>query len=190
MSRANKIKFGLKNVHVAIATVSEGGVWTYAAPVAVPGAVSLSLEAQGETTPFYADDTVYYRSTNNNGYEGDLELALIPEWFRTEILQESLDQHGVLAERADVQEQVKFALLFEFQGDQKATRHVLYNCTTTRPSVSSSTKEESVEPQTETLTLAADPRDDGLVKAKTGDSVDNATYNGWYTAVYVPVTNA
>ena len=90
MPNVNKIKYGLKNVHAAIQTETEG-VYTYAAPTAIPGAVSLSLEAQGEAEPFYADDCEYYVSAGNNGYSGDLEIALIPEWFRTNILQETKD---------------------------------------------------------------------------------------------------
>lgn len=181
----NKIKYGLKNVHAAIQTETDG-VYTYATPVAIPGAVSLSLEAQGEASPFYADDCEYYVSAGNNGYSGDLEIALIPEWFRTDILQETKDSNGVLVETSDGKEAVKFALLFEFAGDVKAVRHVMYNCTVARPAVGSQTKEENIEPQTESLTITSKPRTDGLVKSKTGDTTATATYEGWYTDVYVP----
>ena len=83
-------------------------------------------------------------------------------------------------------ESVYFALLFEFDGDINAIRHVLYNCTVARPTIESSTKEASIEPGTETLSLTADPREDGLVKSRTGDETTTATYNNWYKNVYVP----
>ena len=186
---SNKVKYNLKNVHAAKLTteVVEGVTnYTYATPKAIPGAVSLSLDAEGESSPFYADGIVYFRTYANNGYSGDLEIALIPEWFRTEILKEALDKNGVLVERADNSENVKFALLFEFDGDVNAIRHVLYNCTASRPSIESKTKEESIEPGTETLSLTADPREDGLVKSRTGDTTDETTYANWYKTVYVP----
>lgn len=125
----NKVKYGLKNVHAAILTeTTTDGVtsYSYGTPKPVPGAVSISLEAQGETSPFYADDIVYFRTNANNGYSGDLEIALIPEWFRTDILKEDDDANGVLVEKSDIGESVKFALLFEFTGDAKGIRHVLY----------------------------------------------------------------
>ena len=183
----NKIKYGLKNVHVAIQTETEGA-YSYGTPHAVPGAVSMSLEAQGEVTPFYADDIVYYSTSGNNGYSGDLETAIFDDWFRTNILGEVADTNGVLAESANGSEAVRFALLFEFQGDQKAIRHVMYNCTASRPAVGSQTKEDNVSPQTESVTITCSPRADGLVKARTGDDVADETYTGWYTAVYVPVS--
>ena len=185
MPNVNKIKYGLKNVHAAIQTETDG-VYTYATPAAIPGAVSLSLEAQGEASSFYADDCEYYVSAGNNGYSGDLEIALIPEWFRTDILQETKDSNGVLVETSDGKQAVKFALLFEFAGDVNAVRHVMYNCTVARPAVGSQTKEENIEPQTESLTITSKPRTDGLVKSKTGDTTATATYEGWYTDVYVP----
>lgn len=185
----NKVKYNLKNVHAAklTTTVTEGVTsYSYATPRAIPGAVSISLDAEGESSPFYADGIVYFRSYANNGYSGDLEIALIPEWFRTEILKEALDTNGVLVEKADTTESVKFALLFEFDGDERAIRHVLYNCSASRPSIESETKEETIEPGTETLSLTADPREDGLVKSRTGDTTDAATYAGWYQSVYLP----
>ena len=184
----NKVKYNLKNVHAAkmTETVTDGvASFTYEKPKAIPGAVSISLDAEGESSPFYADGIVYFRSVTNNGYSGDLEIALIPEWFRTEILQETLDDKGVLVENSGVGESVKFALLFEFDGDINAIRHVLYNCSASRPSIESETKEDTIEPGTETLSITADPRSDGLVKARTGDTTDKSAYDDWYKNVYV-----
>lgn len=186
---SNKVKYNLKNVHAAklTETVTEGVKSdSYATPQAIPGAVSITLDAEGDSSPFYADGIVYFRSYANNGYSGDLEIALIPEWFRTEILKEVLDTNGILVEKADNAESVKFALLFEFDGDERAIRHVMYNCSASRPSIESSTKEETIEPGTETLSLTADPREDGLVKSRIGDTTAKATYDGWYQSVYVP----
>ena len=186
----NKVKYNLKNVHAAKLTVGEQGAFTYAAPQAIPGAVSISLDAEGDTSPFYADGIVYFRSNTNNGYSGDLEIALIPEWFRTDILLEEKDSNGVLVEKSTITEMPKFALLFEFDGDVHSIRHVLYNCSASRPSIASETKEDTIEPVTETLSLTADPRADGLVKARTGDTTTEETYNNWYQSVYVPAEAA
>lgn len=180
----NKIKYNLKNVHYAVQSDAVDGVVTYEKPVAILGSVSISLDAQGDISPFYADGIVYYKSASNNGYEGDLEVALLPESFRTDVLGEELDGKKVLIENANAK-QAAFALLFEFDGDEKAIRHVLYNCSATRPSVESSTKEESIEPVTETLTISATPLTNGDIKAKTGDTTDEVTYSSWYDNVYV-----
>ena len=182
----NKIKFNLKNVHIAKQAYADG-VYSYEAPVRIPGAVNLSLEAEGESNPFYADGIVYFRSTANNGYSGDLELAMITEWLRENILREEKDSNGVFTEKANNADPVYFALLFEFDGDQKAIRHVMYNCAVTgRPSVASQTKEDSIEPVTETISISCAPREDGLVKARTGDDISSPVYANWYNSVYVP----
>ena len=182
----NKVKYNLKNVYAAKLKKDSGGSFNYDTPKPIPGAVSISLDAEGESSPFYADGIVYFRSTANNGYSGDLEMALIPEWFRTEILKEKLDKNGVLVEKATTGEAEKFALLFEFDGDVKAIRHVLYNCSASRPSIASETKEDTIEPGTETLSLTADPREDGLVKSRSGDTTSDEIYANWYKSVYVP----
>ena len=74
----NKVKFGLNKVHYAkITSYDEEGVPTFAKPVRIPGAVSLSIDAEGEASNFYADDGVYYVINNNSGYTGDLEIVMI-----------------------------------------------------------------------------------------------------------------
>ncbi len=188
--KKNKVKFGLNKVHWAKITAwSEDGVPTFATPVRLPGAVSLSIDANGENENFYADDTVYYVINNNAGYTGDLEVALITTDFATEILGEQLDSKGVLVERNDA-ETSQFALLFEFSGDKNKIRHVLYCCSASRPATESSTVEESTEVKTETLSLTASALPSGLVKSKTCENTDQSTYDNWYGSVYIPTAAA
>jgi len=154
MSEANKIKYGLKNCKYAVATIDSNGSATYGAVKDLPGAVSLSMTAQGDTSPFYADNIVYYTSVANNGYDGSLELARIPEDFMKDVLGYTVATNKLVYE--DVNSPVvHFALLFQFEGDAKARRHVLYNCVATRPDLASQTKGETIEPQTETLNITA-----------------------------------
>lgn len=186
----NKIKYGLKNVYYAVATIAADGSATYDTPVAFPGAVSLSLDPQGENTPFYADNIVYWVGVANTGYEGDLEIARVIDDFKTDVLGYQTDKKGVLVEDANTNA-VHFALLFQFEGDVKATRHVMYNCTATRPGASGSTKEDTVEPETESVTITATTiynasYDTDIVKAETNETTDTTTYSEWFTAVYTP----
>lgn len=185
--KKNKVKFGLNKVHYAKITAwSDKGEPTFATPVRIPGAVSLSMDANGEASNFYADNGVYYVINNNSGYEGDLEIALITTDFATDILGETLDSKGVLVERNDA-ELAQFALLFEFEGDKNKIRHVLYCCSASRPATESSTTEEETEVKTETLSLKATALPSGLVKSKTCENTDQTTYDNWYSSVYIPV---
>lgn len=184
VGKENKVKYNLKNAHYAlIESMTESAV-TYANPVALPGAVSISLDANGEPENFYADGIAYYVINNNMGYDGDLELALIPESFRTDILKEKMDSKGVLIENADV-ELGSFALLFEFDGDQRHIRHVLYNCSASRPNIEGKTNEDTKEVQTEKLSIKATPLSNGIVKSKTSTGTDSEVYANWYKSVYL-----
>lgn len=186
---ANKVKYGLKNVHYAVATIDEAtNTATYGTPKPWAGAVNLSLDAEGSTTKFRADNIDYWVGQSNNGYSGDFESALIPDSFREDVLGEVTDGNGVKVEDAGAKT-VQFALMFQFEGDANATRHVLYNCTATRPSVSGQTTEEEIEPQTETLSLTAvaihnATLDKDIIKARCGESDD--AYATWFDAVYQP----
>lgn len=187
MADTNKIKFGIKNCYYAVATIGTNGAATYSTPVALPGAVSISLDPQGDTNNFYADNIVYFTSVANNGYEGDLELAKVPDSFLTDCLGYISDGNDVLVEDANAVP-AHFALMFQFEGDKNAKRSVLYNCVAARPNMEGNTKEDSIEPQTETISITATTvfnavLNTDVVKASCTET-ESTTYNGWLTAVY------
>lgn len=179
---ANKVKYGLKNVHYAVATETDG-VITYDTPKPIRGAVNLTLDAAGESVQFYADDMVYYEENINDGYTGSLEMALIPDEFRVDVLGDELDANGALIENKDAKAK-HFALLFEFDGDAEKTRHVLYYVLASRPSVTGATTTNTKEPQTETMNITARPAPDtGDVKAKVPQG--SAAYDTFFESVYI-----
>lgn len=180
---ANKVKFGFKNCYYAPITVGGGGTVTYGTPVALKGAVSMSLAASGDTTEFYADDSLYFSDVNNNGYEGTLELALIPDDFKIACLGATKDSNNVLVEGTS-KVNTPFALLCEFTGDEKERKFVFYNCMASRPDVASTTKGQAIEVQTETLNLTIRPNADGIVKAETSATTTEGVVNAWYSSVY------
>lgn len=182
----NKVKFGLSKCYYAKKTTSG-----YGTPAALQGAVSLSLAPQGELYKFYADNVAYYRNSVNNGYEGDLEMALIPDDFLTEILGNSLDSTDKVLVEEVQNAPVEFALGFQIEGDAKETRFWIYNCVATRPDMDGETKEDKIKAQTEKITISSTPNEDGTVRAKTTVDTPQATYDGWFSEVWekpAPIT--
>jgi hypothetical protein len=183
-NKKNKVKFGLKNCHYAIVTLGEDGTVTFGTPVAMPGAVSLSLDAEGDNDPFYADDSVYYMVSNNNGYSGDFELALIPESFLTDVMHETEDANGVMLRT------------------RTWSRSIL-PCSLSSPATRGRSATACITAARPVLPFPAAPRRTPqrcrrkrsphcfsasfrLVKVKTGTNTTDAVYNAWYNAVYEP----
>lgn len=182
----NKVKFGLKNVHYSLITTGEDGATTYGTPKPIPGAVSLTLDAQGEEQEFEADDGIYWASYGNTGYKGTLEVALIPDSFREDVLGEVEDKTDHVLMEYSTTEAKPFALLYEVNGDEKATRRVLYSCAVSRPGENASTTGKTKTPTTDSMSITAIPRADGLTRARTKDNTVDTVFNNWYKAVWVP----
>ena len=196
---ANKVQFGLKNFHVAPLTFTTNQDYpaakipSFGSYTHIPGAVSIAVTPEGETTNFYADDMLYYVSELNNGYSGTIELAYIrPEDYV--LLWGDTNTDDVLVEAADKTDSKHFAIAFEFMNDQARTRHVIYDVTFERAAINGSTTTETKEPQTTTLNFRAVPRPPGLesgglnVRASKTDANTAGTpdtiYNGWFNAVW------
>ena len=179
----NKVQFNIKNVHYAVLTGDD----TWETPVAVPGAVNLDLSASGDMEPFYADGIVYYKSSANNGYEGDLEMARFIDQMLQDVWGvELVDTDNVMIERADVEPKA-FALLFQIDGDADNDLYVLYNCTGTRPNIAGATSTETKTPQTQTSTISATPlASNNYVFARTTAETPENVRTNWFTKVYTP----
>lgn len=183
-TQKNKVKFGLSNLHIAKITETDGAI-TYGTPIAMPGAVSLTAEPEGETTPFYADNIQYHVAVSNNGYTGDLEIAMTPQEFLTTILGQTVDTNGAVFESSD-DVNARFALMGEIEGDVKKRRFVYYDCTATRPSAEMNTIENTKEPQTDTISITMTPRSsDHVIKAVIEPNETNQDiYDEFFDKVY------
>ncbi len=195
----NKVKFGLKNVHYALVTetvVTTGAdagkiVSSYGELKALAGAVSMSLSSSASKSVFRADNEDYYVSYGEGGYDGSLEVARVNENFLKDVLGYVEDNDKILVESSAAFKTVNyFALVFEFDGDQKETKHCLYKCSASRPDIASQTTGEggTTEPQTETLNITAVPRidEDKYIHLQTQDTTTTAVIEAWYSAVPVP----
>lgn len=181
----NKVHYAFTNVYIALMNVDlEAGTVTFGPPKRLLGAKSMDLSAQGDVIKLRADAMDYYVVNSNNGYQGELNIANIPDWFRNEVLGDTISTTDkVLVENA-IQEPKAFALLFEFEGDAHGRRHVLYNCAASRPNIKGENKDNLKDPDTDTLSLTASPLQDGKVKASTTAETPEGVYNNWFQKVW------
>lgn len=191
---ANKVKFGLSRVAYALVTeTTTSGVTTssYGTIKELKGAVSLSLSNDAEKSVFRADNEDYFISYGQGSYSGDLEVARVNEDFLKDVLGYTEDNDKILVESsASMKQTTYFALLFQFEGDQRSVQHCLYKCSASRPDIASETTGEngSIDPKTETLTITAVPRVDAdkYIHIQTQESTTTAVVEAWYTAVPTP----
>lgn len=186
----NKVRFGLSNVHYAVLT--EGTTNAWATPVAVPGAVNISVDPNVASSDFYADNVTYFRTFANNGYNCTLEMARISEQMLSDVWGITADTTGVIREKSGTQPK-PFALMFQVKGDQDEELYLFYRCLpSSKPTEGSQTTEETAEPVTQSFDFSALPlvtgaaNQLGLIKAKTGTNATTAVKSGWFSAVNVP----
>lgn len=190
MADKNKVRYGLRNVHVCAITENAGAI-TYNTPVAWKGAKSLTLDPEGDTNTYYADNTAYFTTNTNNGYSGSLEMSEIPEEIEKMIFNTVTTEEGNLAEDANVLPN-NVALMFQFEGDVSATKHIFYKVVFARPTVEGETKEESTDPTTTSMDITAVPVEQGdhqWVKSKCR-KVDTNYENFFTTAPTLPSPKA
>ena len=147
---ANKVEFGISELHVGTYTVDDQGVVTLGTPYHQPGAVSFSPEEQSENNTFYADNIAYWSGYSGGTFEGDLEVAKFSDEFKTQFLGYVALTNGGLA---NVKNAVKpnVYIAFQIEGDAESRRVILYNCALGVIGREFATIEENKEPATETL---------------------------------------
>ena len=190
MANENKVNFGLRNVHYALITYTNG-VPSWGTPKPWKGGVNVTLTKETSSSDFYADDTKFFHITANNGYTGSIEMARVTEEVLKDLFGYTETTTGKLIVEDANATPVEFALMFEVQGDEQPTRYCLYRCTADRPDINAATKADSVEVQTQTCDLVVmpviDPTAnspiDGITKYSTGANTPSATYESFFGAV-------
>lgn len=149
---ANKVLFGFSNLYIGTYTIGAGGTVTMGTPYHQAGAVGFSPQENTEQSTFYADNVPYYSAYSSGTYEGDLEVAMFDDAFKTQFLGYVALADGGLA-------QVKGAnkpniyMAFEVDGDAEKRRVIFYNGSLGSITREYSTTEESVEVATESISV-------------------------------------
>ncbi|GAB2025812.1 phage tail protein [Lactovum odontotermitis] len=184
----NKVTFGLKNVHLWEMT-DDGTAVSYGDVIPWKGATEISLDPAGDRTDDYADDSLWYSIDNNQGFTGKLTFKMAPYEVTSVIVGDFKDENGVIAQ--SLYQGKPVAMAFEFQGDKKATRHILYNVQFSRPGEGSSTKSDKLETGNLEFDFTAG-LDPYLEVAKSKSSLDTTqeAFDAWYEKPYRVTKNA
>ena len=183
---ANKVLFGVSNLHFGEYNVATDGTVTLGTPYALPGTVTISMDAETEENKFYADNTVYWSGYSDNGYSGEITNALFPDDFKTRFMNyKSLSDGGIAQIRGQKNKSVYIA--FQAEGDANARRGIFYNCSLGQITREYSTTEDSTEPATATLPFTVNGDNaTGVVRAAYTEGA--AAYSTMFTTPPVPST--
>lgn len=182
MPKTNKVEFGLKNVHVAEWTETDG-VATIGTPEKINGAVDMSIDVTASEKKFHADDIVYYVFSTISGRSANLTMALFPDAFKIKYLGYKVDTKGGVV-KIDNAKPKPFVLIFEGDGDAHKVRHLLFNCVPGNIQRGHKTVEDEPDVETEVLAMT-------VVGTQVGsDQVAHVYYSqdtaGYATAITAP----
>lgn len=181
---ANKVEFGISNLHVGTYTDNNGTV-TLGTPYAQKGAVSFSPEEQSEATNFYADNIIYWSGYSGGTFEGDLEVAKYDDAFKKQFLgYKELTNGGLANVKGATKPNVYIA--FEVDGDAEKRRIIMYNCSLGGITREYNTIEENKEPTTETISVTV-TGDNGTGVSMATFTPDDAGYDTLFTSPSAPV---
>ena len=184
---ANKVLFGISQLHIGTYTEAEGTV-TLGTPYHQKGAVSFSPEEQSEQNTFYADNIAYWSGYSGGTIEGDLEVAMFDDEFKTQFLgYRTLSNGGLALVKGATKPNVYIA--FQVEGDAEARRVILYNCTLGAISREYNTIEDNKEPQTASISVTAVGDNSTGVTMATFKPAD-AGYNTLFTTPTAPAFSA
>lgn len=181
---ANKVEFGISELHVGTYTVDSDDNVTLGAPYHQKGAVSFAPEEQNELNRFYADNIEYWAGFTGGTFEGDLEVAKFDDSFKTQFLGYKNTTDGGLAVVKNAKKP-QIYIAFQVEGDDEARRVILYNGQFGAIQREFATIEENQEPATETITvsISGDPATGvSMASYKPGD----AGYDNLFTSPAAP----
>lgn len=183
-----KVLFNIKKLQLSpITAISAAGVPTYDEPIAVPGTVSLSLDPEGESDPFYADGIVYYAGSSSSSYTGTLENALFSDAVLKAIYGYVEDSNKNIVDTD--QPTKEFGAQFAVDSDDGEVYFTFYRCSSTKPNLNFQTNEDSrtINPQSVDLTLSTVTTADGKYNLFKSYATKSATnYATYFESIEMP----
>ena len=180
----NKVEFGISNLHVFTYTVGSGGTVTLGTPYHQPGAISFSPEQDSNENTLNADNIVYWSEYSEGPFNGDLEVALFDDEFKTQFLGYANFNGGGIAQVKNATKP-SVGIAFEIDGDQEKRRAVFYNCSLGAITRSYKTIGDEKEPATETIPVTC-TGDNGTGITKVTFKPEDTAYDTLFTAPPVP----
>lgn len=187
-----KVIYGLRNVHYAIydSNAGEYGAWK-----PIPGAVSLSADADTTQNDFYADNVIYATISASSKETGTIEFAAITPEMYTDLFGYRTDAITGMLYQPTEPVSTTFALGYEVSGNEGKTRGVRYNVTFTAPSQSANTMTDSTNPDTVSVNYTAIGRDfvvgtDTVNVLKSHVEEDAPAFDSWWSEVITPGESA
>lgn len=162
---ANKVEFGISNLHVGTYVDDGNGNVTLGTPYHQKGAVSFSPEQDVEDNPFYADDITYWNEYTEGHFTGDLTVAMFDDDFKTQFLGYVTLTNGGLAQKKGATKPNVY-VAFQVQGDAEKRRVIFYNCSLGSIVREFTTVEDAKTPNTEALAVTCiGDNNNGVMKA-------------------------
>jgi len=185
---ANKVMFGVSELHIGTYDVADDGTVTLGSPMKVPGTVNITMEAESEESTFYADNIKYWTGYSDNGYTGEIENALFNDTFKTTFMNYIQLDDGGIAQIKGKKNKVVY-MMFQSDGDQENRRMIVYNVALGQINREYATIEDSIEPQTATLPFTVNG-DNGTGITKVSYAPGDATYETMFTTPPTPALPA
>ncbi len=176
----NKVRYGLSNCYYSIYDTSTS---TWATPVSIPYAQSLSIDRNKNDSNVYADNKLIYHIANVNSASLTLQFSVIEDAVKQALLGHK--SAGTTTNNVEVinEAPVYFALLFQIEGDSEKRRKIFFMCTAALSGESYETTGDSVNPVGETLEITAYPVEDGNYTILDADADENdSNYATFFSA--------
>ncbi len=184
-----KVLFNIKKLQLSkITDISDAGYPTYAGAIKVPGTVSLVMDQEEATDPFYADGIVYYLPTGAETATGTLENALLPEEVLKEIFAYVESTNGEMVS-TDGQTS-EFGMQFAVDSDDGEVYFTYYRVSSNKPGDNFTTNapNATINPQSLSLTASTITLADGKTNCMKSYATKNASnYSTYFDAISVPV---
>ena len=179
----NKVEFGISNLYIGTFTDTNGTV-TLGTPYHQKGAVSLSIEPDGDSNDFYADNVKYWSGFSDNGFTGEIEVAKFDREAKSQFfgyMETTGGGFGAVkgATRPNVY------IMFQTEGDAQSRRVILYNVSLGQINREFATIEDSKEPATETCDITV-TGDNGTGLTMVSYLPGDTGYSAMFTTPPVP----